>query len=182
MSELLFKNFTKTTLEERKLILSWRNSDQIRFKMRNQDIIPLESHLKFIEGLKDRTDCVYWLIYVDRTPIGATYDTDIDLIHKTRSGGVYLGNIEYNGYGIPVQYYGYQNLFKKIGLKKYVFDVLKTNKRVYLMHKKIFHARDKYETDKEWFLYHNLETYQEMEADLEPKMKSFYGIDKVIWD
>ena len=179
MSELLFKNFTKTTLEERKLILSWRNSDRIRLKMVNREIIPLENHLKFIEGLKDRTDCVYWLIYIDETPVGAAYDTDINLSDNTRSGGMYIGDEEYTGYGIPILYYGYQNYFENIGIKENVFDVLKTNKRIYQMHKKIFHARDKYETDKEWFLYHDMETYREMKADLEPKMKSFYNIDLV---
>ena len=182
MSELLFKNFTKTTLEERKLILSWRNSDRIRLKMRNQEIISLENHLKFIEGLKKRTDCIYYLIYADKIPIGVACDTDIDLLNNTRSGGMYIGNEEYTGYGIPILYYGYQNYFENIGLKENVFDVLKTNRRVYQMHKRIFHARDKYETDKEWFLYHNLETYQEMKDFLEPKMKSFYNITNVIWD
>jgi len=70
MSELLFKNFTKTTLEEQKLIWSWRNSDRIRLKMRHQEIIPLENHLKFIEGLRKRTDCLYYLFYADGRPVG----------------------------------------------------------------------------------------------------------------
>ena len=182
MSELLFRNFIKTTIEERKLILSWRNSDRIRLKMRTPNIISLESHLKFIEGLKGRRDCIYYLIYIDKVPIGSSYDTDIDLINNTRSGGMYIGKEEYSGYGVPILFYGYKNYFENIGIKENVFDVLKTNKRVYQMHKRIFHARDKYETDTEWFLYQNAETYQEMKKDLEPKMKSFYDIDKVIWD
>lgn len=177
MSELLFKNFTKTTLEERKLILSWRNSDRIRLKMVNQGIISLEDHLKFIEGLKNRTDCIYWLVYVDNIPIGVALDTD-----GRESGGIYIGDKKYTGYGIPVQYYVFKYNFETLNGREFIWDVLKTNRRVYQMHKKIFHAREKYETDKEWFLYHNLETYQEMKADLEPKMKGFYNITSVVRD
>jgi len=182
MSELLFRNLIKTTIEERKLVLSWRNSDRIRLKMRNKDIISIENHLKFIEGLKNRDDCVFWLIYIDKIPIGVASDTDIDKKNKTCSGGMYIGNEEYSGYGIPALYYGFKNNFENNKIKENVYDVLKTNKRVYQMHKRIFHARDKYETDTEWFLYQDTETYQEMKKDLEPKMKSFYDIDKVIWD
>ena len=134
MSELLFRNFTKTTLEERKLILSWRNSDRIRLKMVNQEIIPLENHLKFIEGLKDRTDCIYWLVYLDGTPIGV-------ISGGTNSGGLYIGNQAYSGYGIAIIYYDVKNLFENIGITEKVFEVLKTNKRVYQMHNLFFFRR-----------------------------------------
>ena len=45
-SELRFKNFINLTRKEAQLVLNWRNSDRIRFKMINQDIISLENHIR----------------------------------------------------------------------------------------------------------------------------------------
>lgn len=179
MAELMFKNFTKISDDEKHLILEWRNSERIREKMLHKEIISWEDHKRFIERLKDRTDCIYCLIYIDNVPVGVSSVTDIDQINNTCSGGMYIGDVDYLGYGIPILYYGYKYLFEKLGIKENVFDVLKTNKRVYKMHKEIFHARDKHETDKEWFLFHNQETYQEMKKDLDSKMIDFYNIKKI---
>ena len=60
----MFKNFTKITDAEKHLILGWRNSEHIREKMLHKDIISWESHKSFIEQLKDRKDCIYYLIYI----------------------------------------------------------------------------------------------------------------------
>ena len=179
MAEMMFKNFTQTNDWEKHLILDWRNSDRIREKMLHKEIISWESHKSFIERLKKRKDCIYFLIYIDKVPIGVSSVTEIDLINKTCSGGMYIGDIDYLGYGIPILYYGYKYLFEDLNIKENVFDVLKTNKRVYKMHKEIFHAKDKTETDKEWFLFHNQETYQEMKKDLDLKMAEYYNIDKI---
>lgn len=180
MSRLIFKNFTKTNLEEKKLILSWRNSDKIRLKMVNQDIITWENHEKFIENLAKRTDCIYKIIYIDEEPIGVTSCTDIDIQIKTCNGGIYIGNKNYSGYGTLILFYGYQYVFETLGMLKHTFEVKKVNKRVYLMHKNIFHAKDNYETANEWFLYYDLESWHKMKEELEEKIKSFYDIEQVI--
>ena len=180
MAELLFKNFTKTTEEEKRLILEWRNSERIREKMLHKEIISWEDHCHFIEQLKNRRNCKYYLIYVDKVPIGVSSITDINLIDRTCSGGMYIGDTNYLGYGLPILYYGYKYLFEDLDIKENVFDVLKTNKRVYKTHKEVFHARDKSETEKEWILFHNKETYQEMKTDLDSKMADFFKIDKIV--
>lgn len=72
-----FKNFIVLTLEEKLMILEWRNNDKVRRVMVNKDIIQEDAHLRFIDGLKERTDCYYWLV-IDRegNKIGV-----LDLIH-----------------------------------------------------------------------------------------------------
>lgn len=57
-----FKNFITLPIEDKLMILEWRNSEQIRKVMVNKEIIPESSHLKFIEDLKSRNDCYYWLV------------------------------------------------------------------------------------------------------------------------
>ena len=176
MSRLIFKNFIKTNPIERELILSWRNSDRIRSKMETSEIISMDRHLNFICGLSSRKDCVYWLVILDTTPIAVTYDTEIDMKQKTCSGGMYIGDRRFVGYGVPILYFSYLNYFENMMMKENVFKVLKTNKRVYVFHKNIFHARDKYETHDAWFLYHNMSTFLEMKHDLEPRIKSIYNV------
>lgn len=179
MAELMFKNLIRITDEEKRLVLEWRNSERIRTKMVNKNIISWEDHKHFIEQLKSRKDCIYYLIYIDKTPIGVSSFTDIDLISKSCSGGTYIGDTNYLGYGIPILYYCYVYLFENMNFNEHVFNVLKVNKRVYKMHKEIFHARDRLENDKEWILFHNQETYQEMKKDLGSKINNYCNIEKV---
>ena len=73
----LFINFVDISKEQKEMILSWRNSEKVRNMMVNTNPISLEEHLKFIEGLKERTDCYYWIV-VD--PIGVDIGV-LDVIH-----------------------------------------------------------------------------------------------------
>lgn len=57
-----FKNFISLSLEEKQMILDWRNHNKVRRVMVNKEIIELEDHLRFIESLKQRRDCFYWLV------------------------------------------------------------------------------------------------------------------------
>jgi UDP-4-amino-4,6-dideoxy-N-acetyl-beta-L-altrosamine N-acetyltransferase len=63
-------NFIDLSLEEKKLILSWRNHPNIRKWMYNQNIIELKDHLNFIESLKNSKDKKYFVVKKDDTYIG----------------------------------------------------------------------------------------------------------------
>lgn len=74
-----FKNFVCLTDEEKRMVLEWRNSPEIRKWMINSGEISLENHLAFIDGLRTRSDCYYWLVYKpDGVPIGVFDITKID--------------------------------------------------------------------------------------------------------
>ena len=45
-------NFIDMSLEEKKMVLEWRNHEEIRKWMYNQDEISLDEHLKFIQNLE----------------------------------------------------------------------------------------------------------------------------------
>ena len=72
-----FKNFVCLSEEEKLMILEWRNHEKVRNMMVNKDIIPLENHLAFIESLKNREDCYYWLV----TEASGANVGVIDIIH-----------------------------------------------------------------------------------------------------
>ena len=52
MENIQLLNFIDLELEEKEMILKWRNHPEIRKWMYNQDEIKLEEHLSFIESLK----------------------------------------------------------------------------------------------------------------------------------
>lgn len=57
-----FYDFTSLNIDEKKMVLEWRNSDSIRKWMYNKEIIDLESHLAYIDNLAHREDRYYWLV------------------------------------------------------------------------------------------------------------------------
>ena len=131
MTVIKFKNFINLTEEEKLLVLEWRNSDRVRLKMLNQEIIPLENHLNFIESLKTRTDCKYWLFMLDDIPVGVY---DIININPDGTGGVsgsYIGDDNYLGYGLLLVYL---TIEKEITKENCIY-VMKNNPRTYKMQK-----------------------------------------------
>ena len=60
MENIQLLNFIDLKLEEKEMILKWRNHPEIRKWMYNQDNITLENHLKFIEELKIKDDQLYF--------------------------------------------------------------------------------------------------------------------------
>ena len=53
MEDIKLINFINLNLEQKKMILEWRNNPDIKIWMYNQDEIKLENHLSFIENLKN---------------------------------------------------------------------------------------------------------------------------------
>ena len=67
---IMLSNFTDLTLDEKKMILSWRNNPTVKKWMYTQDDISLENHLKFIEQLLGKKDKVYFLVKQHSQNIG----------------------------------------------------------------------------------------------------------------
>lgn len=86
-----FKNFITLTLEEKLMILEWRNSDKVRNVMVNKEIISPSDHCMFIEKLKEREDCYYWMVISrDGTNIGVLDIIHVDMINDVGEMGYYL--------------------------------------------------------------------------------------------
>ena len=57
--------------------------------MNNTSEISVESHLQYVENLKDRTDAVYWLVLYKDIPIGTLNIIDIDWENKICEPGFF---------------------------------------------------------------------------------------------
>ena len=98
-----YKNFTVLSEEELKMVLSWRNSPEVRQWMLNTELIELESHLEYVKQLKNRIDVFYWLIIRQNIPVGVLNINDVDYSTKTGEPGFYLSpDLHHRGEGILV--------------------------------------------------------------------------------
>ena len=180
MYKLVFKNFIKLNDEEKQLILNWRNSDRVRLKMNNQEILPLENHINWINNLKNRKDCVYYMLYVNQIPVGVIDLTNINE-QKECIAGSYIGNTEYLGFGIVQCYYSFLLAFEKLNLKKIYANVLKTNKRVYKMHKQLFNAIDIRQDENEYLIYWDKDIWKNLKNNIKTSIENIYEIEMVDW-
>jgi len=73
-------NFTDLTLDEKKMVLSWRNHPDIKQWMYNTNGITIENHLSFIETLKNSKDKQYFIVKKDNEYIGVIDFTNINMI------------------------------------------------------------------------------------------------------
>lgn len=82
-------NFVDLSLDEKKIILEWRNHPNVRKWMFTQDKIEFNGHLAFIESLKNRRDKLYFLVKKSHQYIGVIDFTDIDQKNRTTAFGIY---------------------------------------------------------------------------------------------
>lgn len=120
-----FKNYAMLSDNEVKEIWRWRNDESIRKWMFHSEVIPLEKHLFFIESLKKRVDCYYWLVFRNSKPIGSVYLQDIE--RESGDFGYYTQpGLKGEGFGLVKE--GLNFIFNILGFEKVVLSVDKTNK------------------------------------------------------
>jgi len=71
-------NFVDLTLDEKKMILSWRNHPSVKQWMYGTNDITLENHLAFIESLKNSKDKLYFVVKQDDQYIGVIDFTELN--------------------------------------------------------------------------------------------------------
>ncbi|QOR00959.1 UDP-4-amino-4,6-dideoxy-N-acetyl-beta-L-altrosamine N-acetyltransferase [Campylobacter sp. 2014D-0216] len=106
---IILKDFIHLNQEEIKLVLKWRNEENIARFMKTQNIT-LEEHLKFLSQLKLDNTKKYFLVYDDENIIGV-----IDFINITNH------SCEFGLYGIQK---GVGELLMQ-EVKNYAFNILK---------------------------------------------------------
>ena len=141
-------NFIDLSLEEKKMILKWRNTKSVKRWMYNRKAIPLDKHLQYIDSLKNRKDRVYFLVKDKKDYLGVV---DLTQIIKDKSAelGIYTNPSVY-GVGrllmSKIIYYA----FNTLQLKKLKANVYIHNEKAISLYKK-FHfkntgiLKDKYE-------------------------------------
>jgi len=139
MKNIKILNFIDLTLEEKEMILDWRNHPKIRKWMYNQDEIKLKEHLSFIESLKTRKDKLYFLVKKENEFIGVIDFTQL-LENKSVHMGIYA-NPHTQGNGKILLHEIIQYAFITLKVQKLYSEVFEENKRAYNLYKK-FNFRD----------------------------------------
>ena len=112
-----FKNFRSINNEEIHLVWEWRNHIDITKWMFNQDLIPFDNHVKFIESLKTDNTKQYWLVQRKNTSIGVTYIVDIE--KNSGEWGYYIApEFHEKNLGVEFYYYTLEYLFNFIEMEK----------------------------------------------------------------
>ena len=96
MGEFKFINYVFLSHEQKIEILKWRNQDVVREKMYNTDIISEESHLAFIDSLKNKDDRSYWYVTKDGEYIGSYNIIDYCNINNSCESGIFFKDTSLN--------------------------------------------------------------------------------------
>ena len=131
-------NFTELSLDDKKMILKWRNHPHIREWMYTNTPISLEEHLKYIESLPLRKDRLYFLVKELNRAIGVIDFTSIDYKQSRADIGIYSRPDE-RGVGTKLM-----SAIVEYGFKTLVAEVLENNYRAIKLYKKFgFIEKDK---------------------------------------
>ena len=134
MQNIKLLNFIDLKLEEKEMILKWRNHPDIRKWMYNQDEIKFEEHLNFIDSLKLRKDKLYFLVKKEDDFIGV-----IDFTQLVNKESVHMGiysnpNINGNGKILLNKIIDYS--FNNLKVKRVFSEVFAENDKAYNLYKK----------------------------------------------
>ncbi len=129
-----------STLEEKALILEWRNSDRIRMNMYNSNVTDEASHYRWLEGVQGDPSKLYMIAYdsLNNIPIGLVYIVNISTEFRHADWGFYVGHDEYlnAGHAIEMEYLTLKYVFGEMGLHRLSCTVLEFNEQVISFHKK----------------------------------------------
>ena len=129
-----YKNFVTLSEDETRLVWNWRNDERICRWMTNKEQIPYENHLRFIEGLKEREDKYYWLVYKDDKPIAVFDIVDVDYQHGETEPGYYLcPDLLNSGEGLFFNYNFRRILFDVFGFQSVKGNIKIGNDRALMM-------------------------------------------------
>lgn len=138
MKKLSFVNILKLNADIQEKVRLWRNKEDIKKYMINQHIITKEEHFKWLENLKSKNDCKFWVVFIDEIPIGSISLQNIDYKKLTLEWGSYIGEDDYRGYGIGaiIAYIILEYSFNILKFRTLKGITLEKNTPVIRMHKK----------------------------------------------
>lgn len=130
-----YKNFIDLTEDEIRMVWEWRNAPEVRLSMYNKDGIPYDSHVKYIENLKNRDDRYYWLVYKNEEALGVIDLVDVDESRTKAEFGYYLQPESQNsGEGLNFVYATFK-LFFQLGIEILESSVNIENKKAIVIDK-----------------------------------------------
>lgn len=133
MEDIKLINFTNLSVNEKIMILEWRNCPNIRQWMYNQNSISIEEHERFIENLKIINNKLYMLVKLNGKYIGVIDFTNIT--NESSHIGIYSNpNLKGNGTLLLNEIIKYG--FTILNTQTLIAEVFKSNTKAYNLYKK----------------------------------------------
>ena len=126
---IILKNFTNLTTEEKEMIRTWRNSDNIRKWMYADHLISAEEHDKFIAKLKENSDKFCWLVKdKDGECVGVIAIDKVNFKNKSVYFGIYVNPyLKRLGFGRFLGEAAIKFVFDIVGLHTLKLEVIESN-------------------------------------------------------
>lgn len=125
--KIIFKDFRLLDENEHKKLIEIRNSDYVRFNMKNSNLISIHEHLEFIDSLKNTKDNKYYSIIINNEIRGAIYITNINLLEKNCYWGLYIKENSNPYISSFCTYLLLDKIFYTLGIKILNLEVKKSN-------------------------------------------------------
>ena len=148
-------NFINTNDIEKKLILEWRNNDDVRKWMINKDLITIEEHFNYIESLKNNKKKLCFLLKEKNDYLGIVEFDEIN--NNSASFGINKNIMSTKkGLGELLEKLSIYIAKTKLNINKLTLSVLKDNIRAIELYNKSNYSI-KYEKE----IYNNILIYME---------------------
>lgn len=134
-----FKNILDVDSELQNTVRDWRNSDDVKKYMFNEQNISTEEHRNWLKSLENSNKSITFVIFYENSPIGIVSLVNINNYHKTADWGFYIFSQENRGKGIGtnVLYKLINYAFNEINIIKLNCEALETNSNVIQLYKKM---------------------------------------------
>ena len=162
IEDYFLKNFVNLFDTEKKMVLSWRNSDIVRKNMVCQDKIELDDHLNFLNNLKNKFEFYFFLVFnKNKIPLGVISLKIISEKEKKSEFGIYLNpDFLSKGYGKILSNLELYLAFDILNQDKICLKVLENNNIAFNLYKKLgFKKTGYFKIDKMRFI--NMELKRE---------------------
>ncbi|MEA1916659.1 MAG: UDP-4-amino-4,6-dideoxy-N-acetyl-beta-L-altrosamine N-acetyltransferase [Campylobacterota bacterium] len=137
LDNISLKNFTQLCLDEHKMVLSWRNCEDVKKWMYTNHNITLDEHLAFIEKLKSSSDMLYFLVKGGEQNIAVLDFTNFNSKESSSYFGLYANPfIKYAGVGRVLEEVALDYATNILNLQTLKLEVFSANIAVINLHKK----------------------------------------------
>lgn len=114
-----FVNYTTFDSSQLKTVWEWINHPSIRANMYNTGLTPWESHVSFVERLRDDDKNFYWLVYKKQKPIGIFNINDVSFDDRSCDPGLTLSpDMLGSGLGLDFIFHCFLFCFETLGFNQ----------------------------------------------------------------
>ena len=133
-------------------LLDWRNREQVAAYMYTDHQISPEEHARWFAAATAAPDRRYWIIELDRQPVGLANLAGIDPARRRCEWAYYLAETSVRGRGVgaAVELVVIDHVFETLGLHKLWCEVLIENEAVWKLHLSFGFVREALYRDHVW--------------------------------